>query len=130
MADHPDDTTGAIDNDFEDSERDPATVLRESQPAMTAPVAGGLAVDLVTRQLLFVRREVADSLPAYYAAEDFDLLNYGPHPYLPVRIDDAVYECVYLDDTGPRDLDGFGDVTTYDFPRGRLAAVPVQEAWD
>jgi len=103
--------------------------LLADQPELTAPVAGGLAVDLVTRQLLFVRREVAPDLAAYYEAEDFDLLNYGPHPYLPVTVDDAVLECVYIDDVGVQDLDGLAESKTYDFPQGRLAAVPIQEVW-
>jgi hypothetical protein len=120
---------GALDNDFDEAAVPAREQLLADQPELTAPVAGGLAVDLVTRQLLFVRREVAPDLPTYYDEEDFDLLNYGPHPYLPVTVDDAVLECVYIDDVGVQDLDGLGDSKTYDFPRGRLAAVPIQEVW-
>jgi hypothetical protein len=120
---------GALDNDFDETAVPARKQLLADQPELTAPVAGGLAVDLVTRQLLFVRREVAPDLPTYYDEEDFDLLNYGPHPYLPVTVDDAVLECVYIDDVGVQDLDGLGDSKTYDFPQGRLAAVPIQEVW-
>lgn len=122
-------TDGAVDNDYDDAERSPAEQLQADQPDMTAPVAGGLAFDLVTRQLLFVRREVADDLATYYAEENFDLLNYGPHPFLPVTIEDTVFECVYVDDLSAQSLADFGSQKTYSFPRGRLAAVPVQEAW-
>jgi hypothetical protein len=120
---------GALDNDFDEAAVPAREQLLADQPELTAPVAGGLAVDLVTRQLLFVRREVAPDLATYYDEEDFDLLNYGPHPYLPVTVDDAVLECVYIDDVGVQDLDGLCESKTYDFPAGRLAAVPIQEVW-
>ena len=120
---------GAVDADFEEAALSARERLLNDQPDLTRPVAGGLALDLVTRQLLFVRDRVADDLGAYDERENFDLLNYGPHPYLPVTVDDPVYECVYVDDVGVQDLDGLGESTTYDFPAGRLAAVPIQEVW-
>jgi hypothetical protein len=120
---------GAVDADYDDAALSSREQLLEDRPALTDPVAGGLAVDLVTRQLLFVRREVADDLVAYYEQEDFDLLNYGPHPYLPVTVDDSVFECIYVDDVGVQDLADLGESKTYDFPAGRLAAVPLQEVW-
>lgn len=97
---------------------------------MTDPVAGGLALDLVTRQPLFVRRVVADSVTDYAEAEDFDLLTYKMHEYLPVREDDTVYECVFVADIGAQSLHEWGGASTYDFPEGRLAVVPVWEAWE
>lgn len=120
---------GAVDNDFDESEVSAREQLLADQPDMTDPVAGGLAFDLVTRQLLFVRRVVADDLAEYYDQEGFDLLNYNEHAYLPVTVDDAVFECVFIADVSADDLDSFGSAKTYDYPRGRLAAVPVQEAW-
>lgn len=103
--------------------------LTEDRPPATDVVVGGLAFDLVTRQLLLVRRRVADDLVAYYEREAFDLYNYGVHPYLPVTPDDPVYECVYVADESVQKLDEWGGKKTYDFPAGRLAVVPVMEAW-
>ncbi|NHN40527.1 hypothetical protein G9C85_02595 [Halorubellus sp. JP-L1] len=95
----------------------------------TEPMSGGIAFDLVTRQPLFVVREVADGLAEYHDEEDFDLLGYKTHPYLPVRADDTVYECVYLSDITIDGVHTWGDTQTYDFPRGRLAHVPIEQAW-
>jgi hypothetical protein len=124
------DSTGAIDNGFEESLRDSKEVLTEAVAGIErGPIPGGVALDLVTRQLLFVRREVAESLSAYHKAEEFDLLSYGVHPYLPVTIEDPVFECVFLSEISAQKLAKFGDEKTYDFPRGRLAHVPVEQAW-
>lgn len=68
--DHEDELDGAIDSGFEESELSTHETLRNDQPDMTEPVAGGLAFDLVTRQVLFVRRVVADDLAEYYEAEE------------------------------------------------------------
>lgn len=95
----------------------------------TEPVRGSLALDIVTRQLLFVRRDVADTLGEYYEQEGFDLATYGPHPWLPVHADDAVFECYYLSDLSLDSLDELDSLQSYDFPRGRLAIVPVEQAW-
>jgi len=95
----------------------------------TEPMAGGIAFDLVTRQPLFVIREVADDLRAYQDEEEFDLLGYKTHPYLPVRADDTVYECVYLSEITIEGTHKWGDTRTYDFPRGRLAHVPIEQSW-
>lgn len=108
---------------------DARDVLEDGRPIVTDLVPGGLALDLVTRQLLFVRRQVAPDLVAYYEAEAFDLLNYKMHPYLPVSIEDPVFECVYLADVTAESLADWGDAKTYDFPAGRLAVVPVMNAW-
>lgn len=119
----------AVDQDYDDALLDARDHLEENQPAVTAPVPGGLAFDLVTRQLLFVREEVAPDLATYYEREEFDLLNYKMHPYLPVEIDDAVFECVYLADVTAEKLGEWDSAKLYDFPAGRLAVVPVMEAW-
>lgn len=95
----------------------------------TEPVPGSLAIDIVTRQVLFVRERVADDLEAYYEQEGFDLATYGVHPWLPVSIDDAVYECYYANDLSLEGLDELGGRRDYDFPEGRLAVVPVENAW-
>jgi hypothetical protein len=121
---------GAVDHDFDAAERDYADRLADAlEDIQTEPVAGGLAFDLVTRQPLFVRRQVADSLAEYYDAEGFDLGAYKTHPYLPVRPDDAVYECVFVSEITAESLHEWGDAKTYDYPRGRLAVVPVDLAW-
>jgi len=117
---------GAVDHEFDANERDYEERVREAiEGIQTEPMAGGVAFDLVTRQPLFVRSKVADSLGEYYAEEGFDLATYKQHAYLPVRPGDAVYECVFISD-----IDGLhGSRKTYDYPRGRLAHVPVEQAW-
>ncbi|PHQ44650.1 hypothetical protein DJ68_17255 [Halorubrum sp. C3] len=121
---------GAIDADFDD-----ATLPYEDRVAealadvRTEPVPGSLAIDLVTRQLLFVRSKVADTLGDYYEQEGFDLATYGPHPWLPVSVDDAAYECYYVNDLSLDSLDELADLRDYDFPAGGLAVVGVEQAW-
>lgn len=112
---------GAVDNDYDD-----AVELGVGDDVATEPMAGGVALDLVTRQPLFVRRRVADDLREYYEAEGFDLLSYKTHPYLPVTVDDPVFECVFVS----RSAEGAHNPgKTYDFPRGRLMHLPVEQAW-
>lgn len=117
---------GAIDRDWDDAEPDYEEQLAEAfADVQTEPMPGGIAIDLITRQVLFVRRVVADSLAVYYEENGFDLATYKQHVYLPVRPDDTVYECVFAGD-----LDGLHTARkTYDYPRGRLAHVPVEQAW-
>lgn len=125
------DTTGAIDNDYADAEQAYAEQVAAALDGVrTDPVPGSLAIDMVTRQLLFVRERVADDLAAYYEAEGFDLLTYGPHPFLPgVTGNNAVYECYYANDLSIDSLDDLGKRRDYDFPAGRLAVVPIELAW-
>jgi hypothetical protein len=121
---------GAIDNEFDEAERTAREQLEAARPdTPTEPVEGGIAFDLVTRQPLFVRRVVAPTLVEYYEREEFDLLNYDTHPYLPVSIDDRVFECVFISDITAESLSGFSSEKTYDYPKGRLAHVPVEQAW-
>lgn len=121
-------TEGAIDNGFDEAEKAPETVLAEAktdQGGEHALLSGGdLAVDLVTRQPLYVIRCVADDLATYYDDEDFNLLTYKQHQYLPVRMSDPVFKCVFVGDL--EDL--HHERTTYDYPAGRLARVPVELA--
>jgi len=118
---------GAIDNEFSDAEADAAEQLAASvEDLHTEPIRGGIAIDLVTRQPLFVRRVVADTVVEYFEREGFNLLEYKSHPYLPVRADDTVYECVFV----PRSAEKAHNIGgTYDYPRGRLMHVPVEGAW-
>ena len=117
---------GAVDNDFDDAERPYAERVEAALDGIqTEPYKGGIVIDLVTRQPLFVRRQVADTLAEYYDAEGFDLATYKQHAFLPVRPDDAVFECVFIG--GVDDL--HGSRKTYDYPRGRLAVVPIDMAW-
>lgn len=124
-----DDTAqGAIDNEFDENLRDAREALEdELADVQTEPMAGGVAIDLVTRQPLFIRRVVADSVVEYYEDEDFDLNSYKSHPYLPVSLEDTVYECVFVP-TNPEQAHSVGN--TYSFPRGRLMHVPVEQAWE
>lgn len=119
-------TDGAIDADWDDAERTYDELVADALDGIeTEPISGGVAIDLVTRQTLFVRGVAADSLAEYYEAEGFDLATYKQHVWLPVRADDTVYECVFVG--GLDDLHTAGK--TYDYPRGRLARVPVELAW-
>ena len=93
------------------------------------PMQAGIAFDLVTRQPLYIRRTVADSLAEYYESEGFDLQTYKMHAFLPVRSDDSVFECIFLSDITAESLHQWGDEQTYDFPRGRLATVPIDMAF-
>ena len=118
---------GALDNDFDDAELSYDQQLENALDGIqTEPMEGGIAIDLVTRQPMFVRRKVADSLEQYYHENSFDLATYNEHPYLPVRADDAVFECVFLQGD-PNGAQKVGK--TYDYPRGRLMTVPVHHAW-
>lgn len=97
----------------------------------TEPVAGSLAIDIVTQQLLFVRSKKADNLEEYYEQERFDLLTYGPHPYLPgVTKDNAAFECYYVNDLSVQKIHEVFKKRDYDFPAGRLAIVPIESAWN
>jgi hypothetical protein len=116
---------GAIDNEFEDVERSPETILAEARAEQGSEhelMSGGdLAIDLVTRQPLYIISCAAPNLPAYYEQEEFDLLTYKQHQYLPVRMDDPVFECVFVGDLD----DLHHERKTYDYPAGRLARVPL-----
>jgi hypothetical protein len=121
---------GVIDADFDDAELPYEQRVADAlEDVRTEPVPGSLAIDLVTRQLLFVRSKVADTLGEYYDQEGFDLATYGPHPWLPVTVDDAAYECYYVNDLSLDSLDDLADLRDYDFPAGRLAVVGVEQAW-
>ena len=117
---------GAIDSTFDEAERDPKEVLAEAAAGHQRDLeAGDVAIDLVTRQPLFVTGIAASSLPAYYDVEEFDLLNYKVHPYLPVRMDDRVLNCVFV----PRKVEGVHKMgKEYAYPEGRLARVPIERA--
>ena len=121
---------GAIDADFEDAEIPyEQRVASALEDVRTEPVSGSLAIDLVTRQLLFVRSKVADTLGEYYEQEGFDLMTYGPHPWLPVTVDDAAYECYYINDLSLDSLGEMDGLNDYAFPEGRLGVVPIENAW-
>ncbi|QLH80031.1 hypothetical protein HZS55_15710 [Halosimplex rubrum] len=124
-------TQGAIDNDFGDAERTPRERLEAELDDVGAATHAGLdvgdvAIDLVTRQPLMILGKSADTLAEHYEREDFDLATYKQHPYLPVSVDDAVFECAFVG--GVDDLHSFS--RTYDYPAGRLARVPFELAVD
>ena len=121
---------GAIDQDWDDGEKSPAERLAESFKAEVGDVPthrdlseGDLAIDLVTRQLLLITAEKAESIVEYYDAEGFDLASYKQAPWLPVRSTDPVFECVFVQTT----LEGLHKSgKQYDYPAGRLARVPTE----
>ncbi|ELZ35393.1 hypothetical protein [Halorubrum tebenquichense] len=124
----PDSEQGAIDSDFEDAEPSYEERVEDALAgAQTEPLAGGVAIDLVTRQAVFVRREKYADLEAHYEAEGYDLATYKMHPYLPgIDVDNSVFECVYLDGN-PQNAHKPGK--TYDFPEARLMHLPAEQAW-
>lgn len=126
-----DEPSGAVDNDYDDGVVPYADRVADALDGVrTEPVPGSLAIDVVTRQLLFVRSKVADNLAEYYEIEGFDLATYGPHPYLPgVTVDNTAFECYYINDLSLDGLDGLDSRRDYDFPSGRLAVVPIENAW-
>jgi len=77
---------------------------------------------------LYVRRSRGSAVE-YFESQDFDLTTYKAHPWLPVSPDDTIFECVFLP-TKPDDIPGSKKNKTYDYPRGRLARVPVEWLYD
>jgi hypothetical protein len=123
------DADGAVDNDYADAERSyherVADALADVQ---RDPMPGGIAIDIVTRQAMFVKEQAAETCAEYYEREGFDLVTYKMHPWLPgIGVDNAVYTAVYLDGN-PQNAHKPG--RTYDFPAARLMHVPVEMAWD
>lgn len=120
---------GAVDHDYDDAlkefeddvEGEVGNKVRQITPPDTA-------VDLVTRQALFVRKKVANSLDEYFEDEGFNLLTYKGHPYLPVTREDHVYECVFIPGK-PGEIHKGDKWKTYDYPEGRLARIPLEQAW-
>jgi hypothetical protein len=119
---------GAIDHDYDDAAPDYATRIAEAlADIQTEPMPGGVAIDIVTRQPVFVRRVAYEDCRAHYEAEGYDLVTYKMHPYLPgIGIENTVYECVYLDGN-PQNAHKPG--RTYDFPEARLMHFPAELAW-
>jgi len=122
-------TDGAVDHDYEEGERPYAELLAEAlEGVQQEPIEGGIALDLVTRQAMYVRKQVADTCRDYYHEEGFDLVTYKMHPWLPgIGPENAVYEAVYLDGN-PQNAHKPG--RTYDFPSARLMHFPVEMAWN
>ena len=124
-----DESDGAIDNDFEDAERGyDERVADALAEAHTDPADGaGIAIDVITRQAVYVRQVAYDTCREHYHEEGYDLVTYKMHPYLPgIAPDNTVYECVYLDGN-PQNTHKVGK--TYDFPEARLMPYPVEQAW-
>lgn len=121
-------TDGALDNDFDDAERSYDQQVTDALDGVrTDVVPGSVAFDIVTRQPVFVRQQVADTLEEYYEENGFDLLTYKMHPFLPgVDADNAAFECVFL----PSSVEQTHKPgKTYDYPEGRLVPMPVEMAW-
>lgn len=121
---------GAVDNDYDDAARDTEEILQQNIKEATGgyhavPRPGDVAIDLVTRQVVYVDSVLAETVADYFEAEGFDLWSYKTHPYLPVRPDDTVYGVVYVE----RSVEGLQNAgKIYPTPRGRLARVPVELA--
>lgn len=122
-------TNGAIDNDFDDSEKSYDDRVADAlADVRTDPMPGGVAIDLVTRQAVFVRQQVAETCREYEEENNFDLVTYKMHPWLPgISPENAVYECSYIDGN-PQNAHKQGK--TYDFPSARLMHLPVEMSWN
>jgi hypothetical protein len=134
--DHPGDfdadPDGAVDADYDDAMQDYRDRVADALAAVQQdPVVGGVAIDIVTRQPMYVRQQVADDCAEYYDEEGFCLVSYKMHPWLPgISVDNAVYEAVYLSDIGVQSVHEQGSSRTYDFPAARLMHYPVELTWD
>jgi hypothetical protein len=117
--------SGAVDNDYDDAERDARDRLTERLDAMDREIKPhDLVIDLVQGRPLFVRRSKGTAVD-YFESESFDLTTYKAHPWLPITPDDEVFECVFVP-TKPQDIPSERSHKTYDYPRGRLARIPVE----
>jgi len=122
--------SGAVDSDFDDAARDGDTILREALAGYPRTIRpGDIVIDLVQGRPLYIRREVAPTAAEYFDVQDFDLTTYKAHPWLPITPDDTVFECVFIP-TKPQDIPGSKGDKSYDYPRGRLARVPVEWLYD
>lgn len=119
-------TSGAIDHDFDEHQRDVRDQLDENLKGIRrAPGPGDVCIDLVTRQVVSVETIEADTVLEYYEEEGFDLRSYKANPYLPVTLEDTVYGVVYCE----RSVDGIHSAgKVYPTPRGRLARIPTEQA--
>jgi len=123
--------TGAVDNDYDDAKRDPQERLRDTEASYNRQIGkGDVALDLVTGQPVFVADVAAESVADHLEAEDFDLIAYKFHPYLPIQAEDAVFECVFIPTNGQDLIHRSKSAKTYDFPNGRLARIAVEEVTD
>lgn len=118
---------GAIDRDYDENERPYAEqVAAALEGVQTELMPGDVAIDLVTRQTLFIRGVEYDSLEAHFEDNGFCLATYNEHPFLPgVNLDNRVLECVFVE--GPKGAHNQNG--TYSYPEGRLMRVPVDLAW-
>lgn len=126
-----DDSNGAIDNTFAESEREAFDQIDAKLDEYNREILPhDIAIDLVYHRPVFVVSVEADTCAEYWeSGDDFDLTTYKAHPYLPVASTNTVYRCVYLP-TKPGDIRHEAGDKTYDFPAGRLARVPVENLFD
>lgn len=121
---------GAVDHDYDEAlvDFDEATAkeLDQNERTFWPEERPEVAIDLVTRQPLLVRRKRASTIAEYWEETGFNLLTYKGHRYLPVAYDDTVWECVYIPDSPSK---AHHDRQTYDFPDGRLMRIPLEKAW-
>jgi len=114
---------GAVDRDYDENELTyDERIANALEDVRTEIVPGSVAIDLVTRQLVFVRQLSYETCREHYEQEGYDLVTYKMHPWLGVTPDDTVWEVAFVD-SNPE----FGK--TYDYPDSRLMPVPVEQAW-
>jgi len=124
-----DEPSGAVDADFDDAATDAEAQLRKNIAAYPSSIEpGDVVIDLVQGRPLYVRRQ-RGTAAEYFESEDFDLTTYKAHPWLPITPDDTIFECVFLP-TNPESIPTAKKDKTYDYPRGRLARVPVEWLYD
>lgn len=121
---------GAVDKSFDDAERDARSILQENVDAFPSDIRrGDVVIDLVKNRPLYVWRVAAETAVDYFDSNDFDLTTYKAHPFLPVSPDDTIFECAFLPTT-VEDIRTSAGAKSYDYPRGRLARVPVEYYFD
>lgn len=86
---------------------------------------GDVCTDLVKRGKVQVVGKTADTVEEHQQTESYDIQTYKANALLDVADDEPVFSVVYLPDEP-----GTSFNKTYDFPRSRLARVPVEEAND
>jgi hypothetical protein len=117
--------SGAVDNDFDDAATDAEEELRKNIADFPSTIRrGDIVIDLVQGRPLYIRQEKGEAVDVF-ERQSFDLTTYKAHPFLPIGPHDMVFECVFVP-TKPTDIPTSKKTQTYDYPRGRLARVPVE----
>lgn len=125
------DPSGAVDHDYDDADRttEAEQRLRENIADFPSTIRkGDVVIDLIEGRPLYIHERKGTAADVF-EREAFDLTTYKTHPFLPISPTDDVFECVFLP-TKPADIPSKKKSSTYDYPRGRLARIPVEWLYD